>query len=128
MDKKILISASILGLIAIILGAFAAHALKHSIDANGLDSFKTGVRYQMYHAFLLLFVGSYSHLKKQAKKTLYYLILVGVVMFSGSIYFLSLSQLMPFNVKAIAFVTPVGGLFLIVAWLLLALNFMKLKQ
>jgi uncharacterized membrane protein YgdD (TMEM256/DUF423 family) len=68
MDKKIISTGAILGMIAIILGAFGAHALKKVLSMEELSTFETGVRYQMYHAFFLLFIGMINDLSQKAKK------------------------------------------------------------
>ena len=127
MDKKILITGSILGFLAIILGAFAAHGLKEIVDASSIESFQTGVRYQMYHAILFLFIGSSKLIDPKKKTLLFYFILIGVLFFSGSIYGLATDSLTGINFRKIAFITPIGGLLLAVSWLLLLLNFIKLK-
>ena len=103
-------------MIAIILGAFGAHALKKVLSLEQLSTFETGVRYQMYHAVFLLFIGLTNDLSQKAKKTIYFLVLFGVILFSGSIYLLATNDLTSFDFKAIGFVTPIGGLLLIVAW------------
>lgn len=125
MNKNLLVAASLLGVIGIILGAFAAHGLKPKISQESLRVFETGVRYQMYHALFLLFIGSTRLLDVKSKNLLFYLVLVGVILFSGSIYGLSTNELSSFDFKAIGFVTPIGGLFLISAWLLLLIKFLK---
>lgn len=127
MNKNLLVAASLLGVIGIILGAFAAHGLKPKISQESLRVFETGVRYQMYHALFLLFIGSTRLLDVKSKNLLFYLVLVGVILFSGSIYGLSTNELSSFDFKAIGFVTPIGGLFLISAWLLLLIKFLKNK-
>ncbi len=127
MNKKILVTASILGLLAVVFGAFGAHALKELITVNAQQTFETGVRYQMYHAILLLFIGSTSHIKQKTKKMLLGVIVLGIVLFSGSIYGLATNLLTTFDFRTIGFVTPVGGLLLISAWGLLIANFLKIK-
>ncbi|MCF7568404.1 DUF423 domain-containing protein [Sabulilitoribacter arenilitoris] len=127
MNKKLLITASLLGLISVVLGAFGAHGLKASISVESLQTFETGVRYQMYHALLLLFVGSSSVISQKTKQFTFYFILIGVLFFSGSIYGLATNQLTAFDFKTIAFITPIGGLLLIIAWILLFVNFVKYK-
>ncbi len=127
MNKKILVTASILGLLAVVFGAFGAHALKELITVNAQQTFETGVRYQMYHAILLLFIGSTSHIKQKTKKTLLGVIVLGIVLFSGSIYGLATNLLTTFDFRTIGFVTPIGGLLLISAWGLLIANFLKIK-
>ena len=128
MNKSILITASILGILSIVLGAFAAHGLKSLISAEMIDTFETGVKYQMYHAILLLFVGSTTLVTQKAKKTIFYLVLAGVLFFSGSIYGLATNVLSSFDFKSIGFITPVGGLLLILSWVVLLINFLKLKK
>ncbi|WP_282134577.1 DUF423 domain-containing protein [Seonamhaeicola maritimus] len=125
MNKTILITASILGLIAIILGAFGAHGLKELITPEAQKSFETGVRYQMYHAILLLFVGSSSLIAKKFKTVIYYFVVFGTLFFSGSIYGLATNSLSAFDFKAIGFITPIGGFLFILAWSLLIMNFSK---
>ena len=127
MDKKIISTGAILGMIAIILGAFGAHALKKVLSIEQLITFETGVRYQMYHALFLLFIGMMDMLSQKAKKTIYYLVLTGVILFSGSIYLLATNDLTSFDFKVIGFVTPIGGLLLILAWCILLYNFIKKK-
>mgnify|MGYP006171736505 FL=1 len=127
MDKKIIVTAAVLGFIAIILGAFGAHALKEVLDENQLTSFETGVRYQMYHAVFLLFIGSTNYVSEKAKKRIYYFVLSGVILFSGSIYFLATRAISGIDIRAIGVVTPIGGLLMICAWGLLFLNIIKKK-
>lgn len=129
MKKKLLSTAAILGMIAIILGAFGAHALKKVLSVEQLVTFETGVRYQMYHALFLLFIGMLDNITEKAKKTIYILVVLGVILFSGSIYLLATNDLTSFDFKVIGFLTPIGGLLLIVAWgVLLASSLNKKSQ
>lgn len=128
MDKKIISTAAILGMIAIILGAFGAHALKKVLSIDELSTFETGVKYQMYHALFLLFVGTITGLSQKTKKIIYTLTLIGVIFFSGSIYLLATNSLTSFDFKIIGFVTPIGGLLLISAWGVLLLNYINKKS
>lgn len=127
MNKRILITATILGVLSVVLGAFAAHGLKEIITEESQRTFETGVRYQMYHAILLLFVGSSTYVNMKSKKAIFYLILVGLLFFSGSIYGLATNSLTSFDFKKIGFITPIGGLLLIVSWVILLINFLKIK-
>lgn len=127
MDKKILSTAGFFGMTAIILGAFGAHALKEVLSTEQLVTFETGVKYQMYHALFLLFLGMNNHLSHKAKKTILALVIVGIIFFSGSIYLLATNSLTSFDFKVIGFVTPIGGLLLIVAWSYLMIHFLKKK-
>lgn len=128
MNKTILISASLLGILSVILGAFGAHALKELIPVESQQTFETGVRYQMYHALLLLFVGSTTLLEQKTKKIIYYLVVIGLILFSGSIYGLATNDLSSFNFKSIGFVTPIGGLLIILAWVFMLIGFMNISS
>ena len=128
MDRKIISTAAILGMIAIILGAFGAHAIKKVLLIDQLATFETGVRYQMYHALFLLLIGILPEITQKMKKLIYYLTLSGVVLFSGSIYLLATNDLTPFDFKTIGFVTPIGGLLLILAWGALLLHYFNKKS
>lgn len=124
MDKKTITAGAFLGMLAIILGAFGAHALKAVLTPEQLITFETGVRYQMYHALFLLFIGTTGLLSQKTKKTIYYLVLVGVLFFSGSIYLLATNGLTSFDFRVIGFITPIGGFLLILAWGIAGYNFL----
>lgn len=126
MNKTILVTASLLGVLSIIIGAFGAHSLKQLISNESLQSFEIGVRYQMYHALLLLFVGNSTFIKVKTKKIMYYLIVLGVIFFSGSIYGLTTNSLSNIDFKTIGFITPIGGLLFILAWGFMIIDFIKL--
>ncbi|MFI0429934.1 DUF423 domain-containing protein [Mariniflexile sp. HMF6888] len=128
MNKTLLITASILGITGIILGAFGAHGLKELVSVEAQQTFETGVRYQIYHAFFLLLIGSLSSVQQKFKKIIFYLTITGVILFSGSIYGLATNALTAFDFKIIGFITPVGGLLLILSWIFLFVNFLKMKN
>ena len=128
MDRKIFLLACVTGGLGIVLGAFASHGLKPLLNTLAFESFNTGIRYQMYHSFLLFFIGLTTALKSSQKSILLKLILTGIVLFSGYIYILATNDLTSFNFKVIGFITPVGGLALITSWLLLFIYFFKKKQ
>lgn len=128
MNKNILIGGSILGILGIILGAFAAHGLEKLVDAEAINTFETGVRYQIYHAFFLLILGGTSFVDLKTKKIVFYLVLVGVLFFSGSIYGLATNELSGFDFKTIAMITPIGGLLLITAWVLMLIGVIRNKN
>ncbi|KDN54214.1 DUF423 domain-containing protein [Flavobacterium seoulense] len=125
MDKKIISTAALLGMIAIILGAFGAHALKKVLNIEQLNTFETGVRYQIYHALFLLFVGIIPALNSKTKKIISNLVLSGVILFSGSIYLLATNDLTPIDFRFVGPVTPIGGFLLISAWAVLFFNALK---
>lgn len=116
MDKKILLTAVFLGLLAIILGAFGAHALKKTLSVEQLQSFEVGVRYQMYHALFLLFIGTFAFLDEKQRMVIFWLTISGVLLFSGSIYLLATNGITNLKTKFLGPITPIGGFLLISAW------------
>lgn len=128
MERRITIIATLFGMIAIVLGAFGAHALKKVLSVEQLVTFETGVKYQMYHALFLLFVGTTKLVSDKVKTTILYLVVVGVVFFSGSIYLLATNDLTSFDFRTIGFVTPFGGFLLICAWFYLFAFVTKNRQ
>lgn len=128
MTRTLLITGAIFGALAVVLGAFGAHGLKNLVDAQAIKTFETGVKYQMYHALLLIAVAHLPHLSVQAKTAVFYLVLTGVLMFSGSIYLLATNSMTAFDFKKIGFVTPIGGTLLIAAWAVLIYQFFSWKK
>ena len=116
MDKKILLTAVFIGLLAIILGAFGAHALKKILSVEQLQSFEVGVRYQMYHALFLLFIGTFAFLDEKERMIIFWLTISGVLLFSGSIYLLATNGITNMKTKFLGPITPIGGFLLISAW------------
>jgi len=128
MNKKITAIAAFLGMVAIILGAFGAHALKKVLTPEQLISFETGVRYQMYQAFFLFFLATQKDIQEKTKRTIFTLILSGTLFFSGSIYLLSTTGITGVSFKSIGFITPIGGLLLILAWGMLGYSILKTRK
>ena len=128
MERKILATAASFGLTATILGAFGAHLLKEKIGAEMTSVFETGVRYQFYSTFFLLFLGLYGGIGPARRRWAFYCCAIGTIFFSGSIYLLATNALTAFDFRAIGFVTPLGGLLLMVAWLLLLVDFIGKKS
>ena len=114
-----------LGMIAVILGALGSHALKEVLSPEQLESFTIGVRYQMTHVLLLMIVLLTSYFDEDVKQTSFWLTIVGILLFSGSIYLLNLQQLLGVRLSFLGPVTPIGGLFLITNWGFLALKAFK---
>jgi uncharacterized membrane protein YgdD (TMEM256/DUF423 family) len=127
MNKKLVIAGLVLGVLAVVLGAFAAHGLKPLISADSMVTFQTGVRFQMYHGLLLLFLSTTSVFDDKLKKSMLFLVIVGIVLFSGSIYGLATNVLTSFDFKVIGFVTPIGGFLLIISWLIMLIKIIKTK-
>lgn len=128
MNKQITTTAAFLGMVAIILGAFGAHALKKVLTPEQLISFETGVRYQMYQAFFLFFLASQIDIMEKTKKTIFRLITSGTLFFSGSIYLLSTTGITGINFKPIGFITPIGGVLLILAWGMLGYSIIQSRK
>ena len=128
MAKNLITLASFFGFVAIILGAFGAHALKEVLTTEQLISFETGVRYQMYHALFLLLISQLNVLTEKNKRTIGILTTIGIFLFSGSIFLLATQNLSGINFKFLGPITPIGGLFLILSWFLTAFYTLKQKN
>lgn len=125
MEKRYVIFGSILFCLAIILGAFGAHALKSLIPNDKLDSFEVGVRYQMFQSLAILLLSITSKSFKFNINRILLLMVIGTTLFSFSIYLLSLSSLIPFSFKFLGPITPIGGLILIISWGILIVKLIK---
>lgn len=127
LDKNMIVTASFLMAITIALGAFGAHGLKNLVDSAALDTFETGVRYQIYHSLAIFMLGLATGIPHKVKCIVFWLFITGIIFFSGSIYLLALKVILPFNPSVIGFITPVGGLLFIIGWFLLAFKVAALK-
>jgi len=114
---------ALLGFLAIILGAFGAHALKKRFTTEQIASFETGVKYQMYHAIMLVVLGLTLHSASILVKYAIYCFIIGTFLFSFSIYGLCISATRGKKWKFLGPITPLGGLFLAAGWFMLLLNF-----
>ncbi|WP_378186305.1 DUF423 domain-containing protein [Aquimarina sp. W85] len=128
MNRKILITGAFLGLSAIVLGAFGAHGLKKFVSDSEVASFSTGVTYQMYHALFCLFLGVFNQIGSMWQSRIFNFLLSGIILFSGSIYLLVIDSLFNVDLSAIGFITPLGGLLLIISWILLIISLLKIRQ
>lgn len=120
--------AAAIAAIGVILGAFGAHGLKKVVpDMDLINSWETGVRYQIYHAFAIALVGiSLSQFKSPLLATSVRLFVAGIILFSGSIYTLVLlKSLTTVSLGAFAMLTPLGGVVLIIAWILYIIGIKK---
>ncbi|MDX1754058.1 MAG: DUF423 domain-containing protein [Salinimicrobium sediminis] len=122
MKEFILIMGGAYGALAVIFGAFGAHALKKVLDVEQLKSFETGVKYQMYHALLLILVGILFPFTGFSQNLMGWFLLLGVFFFSFSIYGLVLSSAKGRKMSFLGPVTPLGGLLLVMGWILFAIN------
>lgn len=124
MKINFLLVGALAGLTGVLLGAFGAHGLRESLSPAMLTIYKTGVDYQMWHALALMGVALILRYNPDEKSLIRagWFFLLGIVFFSGSLYMLAC-----FNMKWLGMVTPVGGVFFIVGWVLLALFSLKDK-
>lgn len=123
-SKRFLIIASLSGFAGVALGAFGAHGLKEVLTAEMLDVFKTGVRYQMYNTFALIAIGML--VEKYSSGALVvsgWLFVVGIILFSGSLYMLALTQ-----AHLLGLITPFGGLCFLAGWISMAIGIAKIKK
>ena len=126
MNRKILITACIFGVIAVIAGAFGAHGLKAVLNATELEQWRTAVSYQFYHTFALLFL-SFIPLRNRFQNTAYWCFTFGIILFSGSIYLLATRTITNFHWPVLGPLTPIGGLFFIIGWLSMLVAAIKNK-
>ena len=107
--------------LAVLLGAFGAHALKKSLSPEMLAVYTTGVEYQFYHSLGLLLIGLVGyHVPSKWVRWSGSLLVAGIVLFSGSLYVLSLT-----GVKGLGAITPVGGMAFVAGWICLAIGISK---
>ncbi len=123
MARRFLILAALAGALSVALGAFAAHGLKPRLDAHLLANWETGVRYQFYHVFALMAAAWLADRLPEYKSARWsgWLFLIGMVLFSGSLYVMALTGL-----RWLGMITPFGGVAFIAGWILLALAARKL--
>ena len=130
MNKTILSIASVLGAIAVVLGAFGAHALKQFLTPEAMAIFETGIRYQFYHVFALFIAAMVMDRADNpiAIRRASVCFVTGIVLFSGSLYLLAVLKAKEvIGLGAVGILTPIGGLFFIAGWLLLVAGFMGKK-
>lgn len=111
--KQSLTAAALLGALTVMIGAFGAHALRPTLEAAGrLETFETAVQYQMYHTLAILLVGIWQlYLPHQLLRTAALLFVLGIFIFSGSLYMLCLT-----GITVLGAITPIGGVFFIAGW------------
>lgn len=123
MSRQFFLMASVMGFLAVGLGAFAAHGLETMISPRMLEVFQTGVQYQMFHVVALFVVGLLFRLNQEYSALLKwsgYLFTIGIILFSGSLYILSIT-----GINRLGMITPLGGVAFLVAWALLFFSIYK---
>ncbi len=118
-SKSILITGCLLLGVAVALGAFGAHGLQKHLSLKELNTFQTGIRYQFYHSFAILFAGLISLHKVKVQSSVY-CFLIGILLFSGNCYLYAITK-----IKFIAMIIPIGGVAFIIGWPMLAKNIYK---
>lgn len=119
------IVGALYGLLAVIFGAFGAHALKKLLSEEQLKSFETGVKYQMYHAIVLLLIGFNFNMDVAFQQYMVYCFAIGTFLFSFSIYALVISSAKGKKLRFLGPITPLGGLLLVCGWALLLYSFIR---
>lgn len=127
MHKRFVVTGAILGAIAVALGAFGAHGLKKIVDAETVQTFQTGVQYQMYHSLALLLTGLlYEKCSQKLAGIAGILFIVGIILFSGSLYLLTAGRAAETaSFDKIGIITPFGGVSFIAGWLFLFVSAMR---
>lgn len=129
MKKRIFITAAITGALAVIMGAFGAHALQGILKPKDLEVWHTGVQYQFYHTAALMGLAGLSRSKTRLVKDAYYLFLIGIIFFSGSLYLLACQEKLGIGwLPLIGPITPLGGLLLIGGWITMGIAATKSRS
>lgn len=119
MENKYFKVGVIFAFTSVILGAFGAHLLKDLLSETELSSFNTGIRYQMFHALGIIILSLNTNKFTDKLNRVLQIMSFGVILFSFSIYFLSLQNILNISLSFLGVITPIGGLFLISSWMLL---------
>lgn len=125
MNKRIVLTAAILLMLAIILGAFGAHGLKDKVSPERIATFEVGVKYQFYIGLAMLILGFNEEKLGFSLKPTFLLLLIGVLFFSVSIYFLAIQEILGASLKFLGPITPVGGLLMIIGFLIFLVKLMR---
>lgn len=129
MHKGFIIIASFLGALAVALGAFGAHGLKNYATPAMMNTFETAVKYQFYHVFALSITGIlYAYFPSTLLVLSGKFFIAGIAIFSGSLYLLTMFSIIGQNqFKWLGAITPIGGLLLIIAWVLMGISLLRYK-
>ncbi|MFZ9028813.1 MAG: DUF423 domain-containing protein [Crocinitomicaceae bacterium] len=127
MNKQIAIISVLLIVFGIVLGAFGAHGLKDVVTPEKVASYEVGVRYQIYHGLALLVLSMNASKIEGSLRVFLIFILLGILLFSGSIYLLALNDVLSPDLSFLGPVTPIGGVLLIMGWGVLLRQFLKMK-
>lgn len=129
MTKRFLITVGLMGAAGVILGAFGAHILSGNIPQEDLDLYDVANEYLMIHALALLglaFMNRY--VSRSYLNIIYYLFVVGTILFSGTLYISSLKELTGFSLGGLSRLTPIGGLLLVAGWITIFMSEINYKH
>jgi len=129
MKKRIIITASVLGALAVVAGAFGAHGLETILTPQNLQIWHTAVEYQFYHVAALGVLSTLTRYRIKIVRHCYYLFVIGTILFCGSLYLLSCSKQIDISwlPSVMGPVTPIGGLCFIAGWVTLGIAAAKIK-
>jgi len=120
MNKRIILTASFFGAVAVLLGAFGAHGLKSLIDSSSLGIWQKGIEYQFYHTFALLYLSTFARYRNKLINIAYFCFTFGIILFSGSLYLLATRSILKLDfINLIGPITPIGGLLFVLGWIML---------
>ncbi len=123
MRKTFLRLGSVLALVSVALGALGSHTLENYLEPEQLSTFETGVRYQFYHTFAILMIGVLLHFGKKSRLNIAgWLFFGGILLFSGSLYLLSIQDTLNLKLRWLGPVTPIGGLSFMAGWVFFLLS------
>jgi len=123
MKNKLLVFAGLFGSLGVIFGAFGAHALKAILTQQALGNWQTAVQYQFIHSLALLFLSAQTETKQIRLASWFFI--SGILLFSGSLYLLSLREIFAMPLSFLGPITPIGGLFFTAGWLILLFSGLK---
>jgi len=129
MKKRIIITASVFGALAVVAGAFGTHGLEGTLTPQNLQIWHTGVEYQFYHVAALGLLSTLTRYQIRIVRHSYYLFLIGTILFCGSVYLLACNKQIDISwlPSVIGPLTPIGGLCLIAGWVTLGIAATKIK-
>ena len=129
MTKRFLVTAGVIGLLTVILGAIGSHLLSGNIPDEQLSKYDLAGTFAMYHALAILaltFMNRY--VKRGYQNTIYFFFLIGVVLFSGTLYVSALQEVFGFEMPVLSKLTPIGGLSLIFGWVFIIISGLTYKH
>jgi len=127
-DKIHGVALSLLGAMTVTLGAWGAHSLQTAISPEEYKRFEIGFFYQVFHLLVMITIWSSHKISSRIRPWIFRLMVLGILFFSGSLYLMSAASLLPFDLKFIGPLTPIGGFFLILGWFTLAWGVWKKRR